>query len=200
MALHGMVLGLPRLSLLKDPCHTCLQAKHHRSRIPQKSLTRATRPFELIHSDLYGPIVSNFKCYVLTFIDDFSRYTWIYFLLHKRHTLTKFCEFTQMIPTTFFAPIGCLCSDRGGEYLSHDFTCFFQVHGITRQLTSAHTPHQNDIAEHKNRSLIEMARSIFIGASFPLQLWIEPVKASAYILNRITTCALNKLTPFEALR
>lgn len=97
--------------------------------------------------------------------------------------------------------VGCvrLRSDRGGEYLSDQFTSYLMNKGIQRQLTVAGTPHQNGIAERKNRTLLETARNIFLSAHFPTHLWKEAIKTTNYVQNQCSTRSLNLSSPYEAL-
>lgn len=97
--------------------------------------------------------------------------------------------------------IGCvhLRTDRGGEYLSGLFNAYLATKGIQRQLTVANTPHQNGVAERKNRTLLETSQSIFLSARFPAHLWQEAVKTANYVRNRCGTRSLNLSSPYEAL-
>lgn len=78
--------------------------------------------------------------YYVTFIDDFSRYTWLYFLKHKDEVLPVFKNFKRLVEKEFAAYIACLRSDNGGEYVSTSFDDFLAYHGIQRELTCPHTP------------------------------------------------------------
>lgn len=78
MSAHGMALGLPSIPFVKHTCKTCIRVKQHRDRVPKRSATRATRSFQLVHTDLCGPVTDMTSIrYILTFIDDYSRYTWV---------------------------------------------------------------------------------------------------------------------------
>lgn len=88
--------------------------------------------------------------------------------------------------------------DRGGEYISKDFEEYCRLLGTHQQLIAAYTQ-QNSVDERKNCTLIESARTTFLVARFPIDLWQECVKSTNYVLNRCTTRALVLKTPFEAL-
>jgi transposase InsO family protein len=60
-----------------------------------------------------------------------------------------------------------LRTDRGGEYTSNEFNEYCSKHGIKRQLTAAYTPQQNGVAERKNRTLMNMVRSMISGRNVP---------------------------------
>lgn len=154
-----------------------------------------------MHSDLCSPVSeANTLRYVLTFTDDYLRYTWTYLLAHKSDTYQTFTKFCALVERNLFQPIKVLRTDRGGEYLSDLFKQYCAQASIHRQLTTARTPHQNGVAERKNRKILEAARAIFIAGKFLALLWHECVSAATYVLNRCGNRALILKTPFEALR
>ena len=82
-----------------------------------------------------------------------------------------------------------LRTDRGREFMSEDFPSYCNDHGIHKQLTQARTPHQNGVAERRNRSLIEKARSLLFESKVPMFLWTELVNTANYLINRGPTKA-----------
>lgn len=90
-------------------------------------------------------------------------------------------------------------SDRGGEYTSHSFAKFCEESGILRQFTQAHTPHQNGVAERKNRSLLEKARSMAFDSGLPVHLWTEAISTANYLVNRTATRVNGGDSPYEKL-
>lgn len=166
------------------------------------SNTRASGPMDLIHTDLCGPLSSpslSGSRYVLTLTDDFSRFTWIFFLKTKDETLTKFRYFKALIELQGNLKIRAIRSDRGGEYISRDFQAFCDELGIVRQFSQSYTPHQNGVAERKNRSLMDKARSMAFASKLPAHLWPEAVSTANYLINRTSTRANSGTTPFEKL-
>lgn len=154
-----MVIGLPDLKSPNKLCSTCLIGKQQRESVPKKSSWRALRPLQLVHSDLCGPITpasNNNKRYILTFTDDFSRKTWVYFLHEKSETFTTFKNYKICVEKEIGGYITCLRTDRGGEFTSSEFAEFCQSHGISRQLTAAYTPQQNGVSERKNRTIMNV--------------------------------------------
>ena len=96
-------------------------------------------------------------------------------------------------------------SDRGGEfYGKHNetgqcigpFAKLLKRHGIRAQYTMPYTPQQNGVAERRNRTLMDMVRSMMSNSSLPKSLWMYALKTSMYLLNRVPTKAVPK-TPFE---
>jgi len=197
----GMVEGMPAIKTPQKLCSHCLIGKQHREVIPKKSSWRATEKLQLIHSDICGPvspISSSAKRYFLSFIDDFSRKTWIYLLNEKSEAFNKFKDFKTLIEKEAGTSIKCLRTDRGGEFNSKELTEFCNEHGINRQLTTAYTPQQNGVAERKNRTIMNMVRSMLNAKQLPKEFWAEAVNWSVHILNRCPTSALDGMTPQEA--
>lgn len=88
-------------------------------------------------------------------------------------------------------------SDRGEEYLSKDFQLFCEEFGILRQFTQSYTPHQNGVAERKNRSLFNKARSMAFECHLLAHLWAEAVSTANYLSNRTSTRANDRDTLYE---
>ncbi|PNX70081.1 copia-type polyprotein, partial [Trifolium pratense] len=156
---------------------------------------------ELIHSDICGPInpSSNGGCrYFITFTDDFSRKTWTYPLKDKSSAFEVFRKFKALVEKESNHQIKCLRTDRGGEFTSSQFNDFCSEHGIKRQLTAAYTPQQNGVSERKNRTLMNMVRSMMSGMSVPKRFWPEAVVWATHVINRSPTLSVKDRTPEEA--
>ncbi|KAL0396346.1 UNVERIFIED_CONTAM: Copia protein [Sesamum calycinum] len=89
-----------------------------------------------------------------------------------------------------------LRTDRGREYLSEQFKRICEDKGITRHLTIPYTPQQNGIAERRNRTLLEMARSMMVQANIPISFWGDAILTASYILNRVPSKSVPS-TPYE---
>ncbi|CAJ2659262.1 unnamed protein product [Trifolium pratense] len=201
LAKKNMVDGLPVLKEIEYKCEDCLTGKQHREVIPKQAVWRANERLELVHSDICGPInpTSNGgNRYFITFTDDFSRKTWIYFLKEKSSALDTFKTFKVLVEKESGCAIQCLRTDRGGEYVSTAFNDFCSNQGIKRQLTAAYTPQQNGVSERKNRTLMNMVRSMLAGKKVPKVFWPEAVKWATYVMNRSPTLSVKNMTPQEA--
>ena len=131
---------------------------------------KASNPLELVHTHVCGPLkpMSNGKItYFLTFIDDYSRKTWVYFLKRKSEVFDTFKEFKTLIEKQSGYYIKMLRSDHGGEYTSDEFENYCKDHGIVHQITPSYTPQLNGVAERKNRTILDMARSMLKGKCVP---------------------------------
>ena len=196
-----MVRGLPPIEASLSPCESCILAKHHRESFPKGMSYRAKVPLEIVHSDICGPMKMpslGGSIYFLTFIDDFTRKTWVYFLKYKSETFEKFKEFRAFVEKQSGLPIKVLRSDRGGEYKSNEFLDYCRDHGIKKQFTTSYTPQQNGVAERKNRTIMEMARSMLKGKNLPNEYWVEAVSCAVYILNRSPTKIVRDMIPQQA--
>lgn len=196
--LENVVEGMKITTKGKAECDTCVQGKmsQYRNREPDR---RATAPFELVHSDLAGPITPESKeghKYAMVFVDDYSGVLAVYSLKNKSDA-TKATE--QFLADT--APYGTvkrLRSDNGGEYISEDYKSLMLKNHIKHEKSAPHSPHQNGTAERAWRSLFDMARCLLIDSGLPKQLWTYAVMTSAYIRNRCYNCRTGK-TPYESM-
>ncbi|GKV28744.1 hypothetical protein SLEP1_g37756 [Rubroshorea leprosula] len=198
---RAMVTGLPEFNSPSDVCEECVVSKQHRNPFPRGKSLRARKPLEVVHSDICGPInpASNGgKRYFITFIDDFSRKIWVYFLQHKSEAFVAFKSYKVLVEKEAGSPIKVLRTDRGGEYCSDEFAKFCDNKGIKRQITAAYTPQQNGVCERKNRTILDMVRSLLARSCIPKNFWPEAVNWSIHILNRSPTLAVKDMTPEEA--
>ena len=127
------------------------------------------------------------ESYFLTFIDDRSRYTWVYFIRRKGDVFEYFKEFKTMIEKKTEKCIKILRSDNGGEYVSGAFKKYFKDNGIQQQFTVLHTPQQNGIVERKNRTLVECACNMLQGKHISIGFWEEAMNTVVYLKNTSPT-------------
>ena len=158
-----LVIGIPKLKVEKETCESCLRAKQTRHSFPAATSYRASKILELIHGDLCGPITPSTigrNRYIFVLIDDYSRYMWSITLKEKGEAFEKFKRFKALVERETGIPIKTLRTDRGGEFTSLEFQKFCEESGIQRHLTAPYTPQQNGVVERRNRTLLEMTRSI----------------------------------------
>ncbi|KAG8381639.1 hypothetical protein BUALT_Bualt06G0142500 [Buddleja alternifolia] len=179
-------------------CESCLEGKMTKRPFKGKG-NRATQLLELIHTDVCGPMNIQARGgfeYFITFIDDYSRYGYVYLMKHKSETFEKFKVFKADVENRLDKHIKSLRSDRGGEYLSREFLDFLTANGIRSQLTAPGTPQQNGVAERRNRTLMEMVRSMMSHATLPSSFWGYALETAAYLLNLVPSKSVPK-TPVE---
>ena len=181
-------------------CEACPQGKQHRNKFPASS-TRADEPLGLVHSDVCGKI--NVKSlggaeYFMSFIDDKTRFTWVYPIRTKDQVFKKFCEWKTLVEKSSGKKLKAIRTDNGGEYTSREFQEYLTEEGIRHERTIPKTPEQNGVAERMNRTLVEATRSMLADSNLPHTLWAEALSTAAYLRNRCPTKAVVGMTPFEA--
>jgi hypothetical protein len=199
--LREVVTRVPQISIEhQDVCRGCALGKFTKASFPSSD-TGSAGILDLVHTDVCGPMTrrSLSGCeYYLTFIDDYSRKTWIYFLKAKSEVFTRFQEFRALVENQSGKRIKVLRSDNGGEYSLRPFVDFCAQHGIRRQMTVPYNPQQNRVAERKNRTITGAARSMLHDQSLPLYLWTEACATAVYLQNRSPHRILGKMSPKEA--
>lgn len=184
---------------LRQVCEHCLEGKSSRIPFPKSSRTRAERVLDLIHTDVCGPMknITPGGCrYLMTLIDDRSRYTVVCLLRQKSDAAACIKRFVAHMKTRFGRAPCVIRSDGGGEYVNQELKQFYEVEGIQAQFTAAYSPQQNGIAERKNRSLQEMATCMLLDAGLAKRFWGEAVATAAYLQNRLPSRAVDR-TPYE---
>ncbi|KAJ7979031.1 Retrovirus-related Pol polyprotein from transposon TNT 1-94 [Quillaja saponaria] len=194
---------VPRLSHLSSlNCESCQLGKHTRVSFPKYSRFRAESPFHLVHTDVWGPSrVSSslgFR-YFVTFIDDYSRCTWLFLMKNRSELLSIFQLFCAEIKTQFGVSIRILRSDNAREYFSTSFQHFMTSQGMLHQSSCSHTPQQNGVAERKNRYLIETARTLLLHGHVPLRFWGDAVLTACYLINRMPSSTLHNKIPYSII-
>jgi transposase InsO family protein len=106
--------------------------------------------------------------YYVSFIDDYSHKTWIYFLKSKDEVFSKFKEFKALIENLSKRKIKILRSDNGGEYTSKEFVSFCRDVGIKRELTTPYNPQQNSVSKRKNITIMEAVKSMIHDQDLPM--------------------------------
>ena len=141
---------------------------------PQATSYRATHNLELIHGDLCRPITPSTSArniYIFMLINDHSRYMWSILLKEKSEAFEKFKRFNARVEQESRTTIKTFRTDRGEEFVSHEFNTFCEENGITRHLTAPYSPQQNGVVERRNRTLMEMTMSVLKLMKMPNYLW-----------------------------
>jgi histone deacetylase 1/2 len=184
---------------VSDFCTACCMGKAHRLHSPQ-SQTTYSQPLELVFSDLWGPAPSTSSSgynYYITFIDAYSRYTWIYLIKSKSEALTIFKQFKHMAELQLGHSLKALQSDWGGEF--RRFTKYLNELGIIHRLICPHTHHQNGVVERKHRHVVDMGLTLLSQSNLPLHYWDHAFLTAVHLINRLPTASLNFKIPYTVL-
>jgi transposase InsO family protein len=182
-------------------CEACIQGKLHKTKFACTQRKRATKPLELVHSDVCGRMRNKSLGgaeYFLSFIDDKTHFTWVYCLKRKSEVFQKFREWKVCVEKESGHVLKSLRTDNGGEYTSKQFRDYLLSEGIRHELTIPKTPEQNGVAERMNRTLVETVRSMLFDARLPKRFWAECLSTAVYLRNRSPSKAVVGMTPFEA--
>ena len=168
-----------------DTCESCLLGKMTKDPFTGHS-ERANELLDLIHTDVCGPLSSDARGgykYFITFTDDFSRYGYVYLMRHKSESFEMFKSFQNEVQNQLGKTIKALRSDRGGEYLSQEFDDHLRTCGVISQLTPPGTPQWNGVSERRNRTLLDMVRSMMSPTDLPFTFWGYALETAAFTLN-----------------
>ncbi|GJR13137.1 putative ribonuclease H-like domain-containing protein [Tanacetum coccineum] len=199
----NLVRGLPSKVFIND--HTCVaykKGKQHKASCKAKLERTIRKPLELLHMDLFGPVFVdsiNKKRYCLVVTDDFSRFSWVFFLATKDETSEILYNFIIGLENQLNHTVKIIRCDNGTEFKNHIMNEFCAKKGIKREFSVAKTPQQNDVAERKNMTLIEAARTMLADSLLPIPFWAEAVNTACYVLNRVLVTKPQNKTPYELL-
>ncbi|GJZ70870.1 putative ribonuclease H-like domain-containing protein [Tanacetum coccineum] len=195
--------GLPSKIFQNDhTCVACQKGKQHKASCKAKAVSSISHTLQLLHMDLFGPTSVrslNHKTYCLVITDDFSMFSWVFFLRTKDETSAILKDFIRQIENQLNQKVKTIRSDNGTEFKNKDVIEFCGSKGIKREYSNARTPQQNGVAERKNRTLIEAARTMLADSFLPNTFWAEAVSTACYVLNRVLVTKPHNKTPYELL-
>uniref|UniRef100_A0A3Q7XZQ9 Uncharacterized protein LOC113786557 n=1 Tax=Cicer arietinum TaxID=3827 RepID=A0A3Q7XZQ9_CICAR len=198
---HDLVVGLPKIKFIKDKlCDACQKGKQTKSSFKPKNVISTSRPLQLIHMDLFGPSRTKSlggNSYGLVIVDDYSRFTWTLFLANKNEAFKAFKNYAKLVQNEQSAKIVSIRSDHGREFQNTSFEEFCEENGIFHNFSAPRTPQQNGVVERKNRSLIELARTMLSDSNLPKYFWADAVNTACYVSNRVIIRPILKKTPYE---
>ena len=194
-----MVNGIPIISNIIGVCNGCQLGKMTRQLFSKGLARRAIKILQLVHTDVCGPMRTHYLDNSKYFIFDYySRMTWVYFMKDHSEVFKIFNKFKNYAEKECFSQIKNLRSDNGTEYTSSEFNKFCNEEGIHHQLTIPYTLQPNSVTERKNRTLMEMARSMLKDKGIHNKFWVEVVFTSMYLQNRLSKKGIEGRTPIKA--
>nr|GFB01774.1 retrovirus-related Pol polyprotein from transposon TNT 1-94 [Tanacetum cinerariifolium] len=136
------------------------------------------------HKEHLCPSVENGKRYVLVIVDDYSRYTYVYFLRSKDEAPKVIIKFLKRITVLLQSPVIIIRTDNGTEFKNQVLKEYFDIVCISHQMSYVRTPQQNGVVERRNRTLVEATRTLLIFSHAPLFLWAEAIATACFTQNR----------------
>jgi transposase InsO family protein len=198
---YDLVVGLKDVKFEKDKlCSACQAGKQVANPHPSKSAMSTSRALELLHMDLFGPTTYRSiggNCYCFVIVDDFTRYTWVFFLHNKADTCDIFMKFVSRAENEFELKLKKVRSDNGSEFRNTRVEEFCDEKGIKHEFSSKYTPEQNGLVERKNRTLIDIARSMLSEYNVLDSFWAEAINTTCYASNRLYCHRFLTKTPYE---
>ncbi|GJZ88107.1 retrovirus-related pol polyprotein from transposon TNT 1-94 [Tanacetum coccineum] len=161
LAKDNLITSLPKFKYTKDYlCPSCEQGKSKKKPYKPKPVPNSQNRLHILHMDLYGPMrveSINGKQYILVIVDDYSRYTWVYFLRSKDEAPEVIIKFLKQIQVLLQAPIIIVRTDNGTKFLNEVLKAYFKDFGITHQMSTVRTTQQNEAVDQRNHTLVEAA-------------------------------------------
>ncbi|KAL0405493.1 UNVERIFIED_CONTAM: hypothetical protein Slati_3863200 [Sesamum latifolium] len=179
-------------------CESCLKGKMTKKPFVGQSAI-ANGLLDLVHTDICGPLSILTRggfSYFITFTDDHSRYGYVYLMRYKSEAFGRFKEYRFEVENQTNRKIKALRSDRGGEYLSGEFINYLKENGILSQWTPPRTPQLNGVAERRNRTLLDMVRSMMSFTELPPFFWGYALETATKLLNVAPSKSVPQ-TPYE---
>jgi transposase InsO family protein len=181
------VLGLIDVCIEKDrSCAACQAGNEVGTTHQSKNMMTTSRPLELLHMDLFGAVaylsIVGSK-YGLVIIDDFSRFTWVFFLQDKSETQGTLKRFLRRAQNEFELKVKKIRSDNGSEFKNLQVEEYLEEEGIKHEFSAPYTPQQNGVVERKNRTLIDMVRTMLGEYKTPERFWSEAVNTACHAIN-----------------
>nr|GEX39421.1 putative ribonuclease H-like domain-containing protein [Tanacetum cinerariifolium] len=187
----NLVRGLP-LKVFKNDntCVACKKGKQHRASCKTKPVSSVDQPLYMLHMDLFGPTFVkslNKKNYCFVVTNDYSRFTWVFFLATKDETSPILKTFITGLENQLSLKVKVIRTDNGTEFKNHDLNQFCGMKEIKREFSVLRTPQQNGIAKKKNMTLIEAARTMLADSLLPIPFWAEAVNTACCVQNKVST-------------
>lgn len=182
-------------------CCGCKLAKF--SAFPfNKSVYVSNTPFDLIPSDVWDPsliLTNGGSRYYVSFIDDYTRYYWVYIMKNHSKLFYIYRIFWAMIKTQHNVVIKCFCCNLGGEYTSNKLYELLTSDGNIHKSSCTDNPQQNGVVERKNHHIVETARSLLLSVSVPSAFWGKAICVVVRVINKVPSSVTSDLSSFETL-
>lgn len=201
--------NVTHLSGQQQFCEACVLGKMKKLPFPS-GRSRATRPLEIVHSDVGGPVTPQSRdgfLFWVTFIDDYTGRLWVYFMKKKSEVINMFEKWKTHAEAALADSIGSVVlssnylaffrSDGGGEYTSKEFEAKLSALGVVHQTTAPDTPEQNGVSERMNQTVVNTATTMLADSKLPQSFWADAMDCAAHLINRRPASANDGRTPYE---
>jgi hypothetical protein len=197
---HDIVKGLKDVTFKKDKlCSACQAGKQVGNTHPKKSIMSISKAFELLHMDLFRPITYTSiggNKYDFVIVDDFTRYTCVFFLVDKSDVFATFKSFVKRVHNEFETTIKKVRGGNGSELKNIRIDDLCDEFGIRHQSSAKYTPQSNALVERKN---LDMARSMLSEYNVSHSFWTKEINTACYCINRLCCHPMMEKTPYELL-
>ena len=135
-------ITLSQIVNICSSCEYCISAKMYKYPLTKSPIV-SNSVLDIVHSDVWGPaplsFVLGFSYYVI-FVDDYTRFTWLFLLKHKNKVLSIFKHFKALVENQFSTYLNVLRTENGTEYTNSTFQAFCSSNGILHQTSCPHSP------------------------------------------------------------
>ena len=199
-----LVRGIPLVEFSRDGlCDACQKGKQRKASFKKKLETIIDESLQLLHMDLFGPVnvlsIAR-KRYCLVIVDDFSKFSWVYFLGSKDEASEIIINHIRQVNNHPDLKVRNIRSDNGTEFKNLSIRLFCEENGIMHEFSAPRTPQQNGVVERKNRSLIEAARTMLEESKLPTYFWAEAVNCACFTQNISLINQAKGMTPYQLFK
>jgi transposase InsO family protein len=167
-------------------CALCHHGKMTAASHSPVNTVMTEHPGQLLHMDTIGRsrvLSMGGKWYVLVVFDDYSRYSWVFFLKSKDKVFGHFRSLALRLNNEHPNCMKDIRSDNGTEFRNASFDQFCLEHGVDQQFYAPRVPQQSAVVEQNNLTLVEMARMLLNEHRTPRRFWADTISTACYISN-----------------
>jgi len=194
-----MVSRMCDITLPENVCEVCLARKQTKRPFQTNMKMGAKECLAVVYLDVCGPFkVPSLggNMYFITFVDEYSRIIWLYVIKMKSEAFEVYLRFKANVERESGKLLKNLRTDGGGEFTSNAFENYCQANMIMHEVTTPYTPQHNALAR-RNRTILNMVRSLLKKKGLPHKLWGEAASTAVYTLNRCPTKVLEGEVPLK---
>lgn len=192
--------NLPFYSMLNKTlvCDACQQGKIHQLPYPSSNKS-SSFPLEIMHSNVWGhaPVSTSGYKYYVSFVDDYSKFTWIYLMKNKSEVFSIFMHFQSHVERLLNRKIVYMQTDWGGQH--RKLHPFFNRVGISHHISCPHAHQQNGTAERKHRHIVDVGLSLLAHVNMHIKFWDDAFQTACFLINRNPSKVINLDTPMHCL-